>query len=274
MTPAPTHVFAKAAQAYDSVGPRHFTYFAGKLIDFAALTPGSHVLDFATGTGAVLLAAVERLGRDGHVVGIDVTEAMLDRAAAEVRRRSLRAVELRTMDAHRLGFADETFNYVLCSFGFLSLGDKQRAIEGFRRVLIPGGHVCLLDAYGWFFQHDARWAWQEDVLRSFGALRDREALPYGPGYLEGTIEAAGFDAVESCEDSCPLLFRDEEEWWSWMWSHGTRALLEAVPADQLDDLKRKLFKGMGACKEADGMIHGTLHAVLVRGRKPFLIGAR
>jgi ubiquinone/menaquinone biosynthesis C-methylase UbiE len=268
MAPQSTDAFARAAQTYDSVGPRHFTYFAKKLVEFAALEPGSHVLDIATGTGAVLLAAAERLGGSGRVVGIDVTEAMLDRAAADARRRSLRAVELRTMDAHGLEFAGETFDYVLCSFAFLSLSDKRGALEGFRRVLAPGGHVCLLDAYGWFFQHDARWTWQEDVLRSFGALPDREAQPHGPGYLEEAIDAAGFEAVVACEDSCPLLFRDEEEWWSWMWSHGTRALLEAVPADRLGELKRTLFQGMGARKEADGIIHGTLRAVLVRGRKP------
>jgi SAM-dependent methyltransferase len=237
------------------------------------MRPGSHVLDIATGTGAVLLAAAERLGGTGRVVGVDITEAMLNRAATEVRHRSLRGVELRTMDAHRLEFTNESFDYVLCSFGFLSLGDKRRALDEFRRVLTTRGRVCLLDAYGWFFQHDSRWAWQEEVFRSFGALSNREANPYGPGYLEGAITTAGFEAVASREDSCPLLFRDEDECWSWMWSHGSRALLETVDPAQLDNLKRTLFRGMDACREADGMIHGTLRAVLVRGRKPLLAPA-
>jgi O-methyltransferase / aklanonic acid methyltransferase len=266
VTPAPTDVFARAAQTYDAVGPRHFTYFARKLVNFAALEPGSYVLDVATGTGAVLLAAAERLGGTGRIVGIDVTETMLNRASAEVRRQSLRRVELRTMDAHRLEFANETFDYVLCSFSFLSFADKQRALQEFRRVLTAGGQVCLLDSYGWFFQHDARWTWQEDVLRSFGALPATETQPYRLGYLERALKGAGFEGVATREESCALRFRDEEEWWSWMWSHGSRALLEAVDPDQLDKLKRTLFRGMDACKHANGMIHGTLCAQLARGQ--------
>jgi ubiquinone/menaquinone biosynthesis C-methylase UbiE len=266
--PRPIDIFSRAARTYDSVGPRHFTYFAGKLVEFAALEPGSEVLDVATGTGAVLLAAAERLAGSGRVVGIDLTEAMLERAGTEARRRALRGVELRTMDAHQLDFADNTFDYVLCSFAFLSLRDKAHALEEFGRVLRPGGCVCLLDAYGWFFQHDPRWTWQEDVLRSFGALPEREEQPYGPGYLEGALEAAGFEAVANSEHSCPLRFRDEEEWWLWMWSHGSRSLLEAVPRARREELKRTLFTGLRACREADGMIRGTLRAVLARGRKP------
>jgi O-methyltransferase/aklanonic acid methyltransferase len=102
VSPGPPDIFTRAAATYDSVGPRHFTYFARRLVEFAALEAGSRVLDVATGTGAVLLAAAERVGSTGSVVGIEVTEAMLARADAEGRHRSLSWVELLTMDAHEL----------------------------------------------------------------------------------------------------------------------------------------------------------------------------
>jgi ubiquinone/menaquinone biosynthesis C-methylase UbiE len=261
-------IFARAAPTYDSVGPRHFTYFARELVKFPAVKPGSRVLDVATGAGAVLFAVAERLAGSGHVVGIDVTDAMLDRATAEARRRSLGGVELRKMDAHDLDFPDDSFDYVLCSFAFLSLRDKERALSEFRRVLAPAGWVCLLDAYGWFFQHDPRWTWQEDVLRSFGALSKDEVRPPAPGYLEAALQTGGFGAISTAERSWDLLFRDEEEWWRWMWSHGSRQLLEAVPRPRLEPLRRALFAGLGSCTEADGTLHGTLRAVLARGRKP------
>jgi hypothetical protein len=126
----------------------------------------------------------------------------------------------------------------------------------------------LLDAYGWFFQHDPRWGWLEDVLGSFGALSEEEARPYRPGYMEGMLEAAGFEAVAGTEDACPLLFRDEDEWWRWMWSHGSRTLLEAVQPARLEELKEALFRGMGPCTAVDGSIHGTLRAAAIGGRKP------
>jgi len=42
-------VFSRAAGTYDSVGPRHFRYFARELVEFAGVRPGSRVLDVATG---------------------------------------------------------------------------------------------------------------------------------------------------------------------------------------------------------------------------------
>ena len=50
-------VFSRAAPTYNSVGPRHFTYFARRLVEYADVRPGDRVLDVATGTGEVLLAA-------------------------------------------------------------------------------------------------------------------------------------------------------------------------------------------------------------------------
>jgi ubiquinone/menaquinone biosynthesis C-methylase UbiE len=163
-------LFSRAAPTYDSVGPRHFSYFASRLVEFADVHPGSDVLDVATGTGVVLVAVSQRLGGSGSVVGIDLAEAMLKRAAAEIELRSVPSVELRVMDAEALQFPDSSFDFVLCSFAFLALPHKERALEEFRRVLKPGGRVGLLDAFGWFFQHDSRWLWQERLLRAYGVL--------------------------------------------------------------------------------------------------------
>lgn len=164
-------VFSRAALSYDMVGPRQFTYFADRLVEFVAPQAGSDVLDVATGTGAILLALSERIGEHGRLVGVDLSPDMLERAAARVRDRSLANVALHLMDAEALELDDESFDYVLSSFGLSSLPDRPGALQEFRRVLRPGGRIGLLDAFGWYFQHDRRWAWQEEVLRSFGAVR-------------------------------------------------------------------------------------------------------
>lgn len=78
----------------------------------------------------------------------------------------------------------------------------------------------------------------------------------------------GFTAVQPTEDAFDLVFRYEEEWWHWSWSHGTRRLFEAVPPTRLDELKQRLFLGLHGCREDDGMIHGTMRATLVLAHKP------
>src|SRR5919199_2573840 len=113
-------VFSRAAPTYDTVGPRHFEHFARRVVEFAGVWPDDRVLDVATGTGTVLAAAAERLGGTGHMVGVDLTAAMLERAAATVRDRALRNVDLKLGDAERLDLASESFNVVLCAFGLSS----------------------------------------------------------------------------------------------------------------------------------------------------------
>lgn len=261
-------LFSRAAATYDSVGPHHFSYFASRLVEFADVRPGSDVLDVATGTGVVLVAVSERLGGLGSVVGIDLSEAMLERAASEIERRSVPSVELRVMDAEALQFPDSSFDFVLCSFAFLALPYKERALDEFRRVLKPGGRVGLLDAFGWFFQHDSRWLWQERLLRAYGVLDvERGGAEWTHADLEHALRSAGFSAVVGIEDSYELVFGDDE-WWRWVWSHGARRLYESVPQARLERLRVELAQGLQRCREADGRIHGTLRASLVRGDKP------
>jgi SAM-dependent methyltransferase len=230
--------------------------------------PGDRVLDVATGTGAVLLAALERCGTRGHVIGIDVTEAMLRRAASELEHRSVRNADVRLMDAQQLLFADESFDIVLCSFAFLSFANKARALAEFRRVLKPGGCLGILDSFGWFFEHDSRWAWLADLLRSADALHDAAPRPReGRRRLDEAIRRAGFITVEMSEDSFELRFRDEEEFWLWAWSHGSRKLFEAIPPTKLNEFKSTLFQGLARCREDDQLIHGKLQALITRARR-------
>ena len=259
-------VFSRAAPTYNAVGPRHFTYYAQRLVEFVGVHGGDRVLDVATGTGDVLLAAAERTGETGRIVGIDLAEPMLEQAAAAVRKRHVDNAELRVMDAEQLDFPAESFDVVLCSFGLSSLPQKGRAVAGFRRVLRLGGRLGLLDAFGWYFQHDPRWRWQEPILRSFGALREADQEGNEASALANMVERADFTAVGLIEESYDLIFHDEEEWWRWAWSHGTRRLFEAVPPSKLEELRRQLVSGLQNCREGDGLIHGTMRATLVRAQ--------
>jgi hypothetical protein len=109
---------------------------------------------------------------------------------------------------------------------------------------------------------------EEDVFRSFGALRKEESTMRAVGDLHHALDASGFVSTDTAEETFHLVFNDEEGLWTWMWSHGTRRLLEAVAVDRLDALKRALFDGLANCKERDGMIHGRLNATVARAVAP------
>jgi ubiquinone/menaquinone biosynthesis C-methylase UbiE len=260
-------LFARTAPTYGSVGPRHFSYFADRLVEYVGVDAGSDVLDVATGTGAALLAARERVGATGRVVGVDLTPAMLTRAAAEIERRSLANVELCAMDSERLALPDESFDTVLCSFGLQAFIDPPAALAGFHRVLRMGGRVAICFPLGWPFDCDSRWRWQADVLRKFGSDIEADASPVDPAELAAALERVGFVDVETHDVTCPLRFGDAEEWWSWSWSHGTRSLFEQVPQERLAALRHAMFEGLESCRGDDGFIHGAISALLARGTK-------
>ena len=123
------------AAAYERV----FGDIAGRvvepLLDAAAVGVGTRVLDVATGPGWVALQAA---GRGASVVGVDVAQAMVERA------RSARPdLDFRRADAHDLPFADASFDAVVSNLAIMHFSRPERAMAEFARVLRPGGALAL-----------------------------------------------------------------------------------------------------------------------------------
>lgn len=111
----------------------------------ADLPEGTTVVDIGCGAGTDLLLAARRVGPAGRAIGIDMTEAMLTRAAAGARLAGLTNVEVHEGDATRLPLADASVDVVI-SNGVLNLvPDKPSAVAEMARVLKPGGRVQLAD---------------------------------------------------------------------------------------------------------------------------------
>lgn len=132
-------LFTRAAPTYDAVGPRFFTHFAKRLVELVGPRSGSQVLDVATGTGAVLLQVAEALGKGGHVIGVDLTPAMLERAQVELDSRALQNAELRLMDAQELEFEDDSFDYAFCAYTLVCSPTRCGRCQSFTACCFPVG---------------------------------------------------------------------------------------------------------------------------------------
>jgi SAM-dependent methyltransferase len=107
------------------------------------LSPGDGVLDVACGTGNFSRDFARSVGPDGLVVGIDVSETMLARAAAATRSAGLDQVAYVRGDAQELPFRDQSFDAVCCFAAFHLFADPMRALDRMAAVLAPGGRIAL-----------------------------------------------------------------------------------------------------------------------------------
>jgi SAM-dependent methyltransferase len=111
----------------------------------AALPAGATVVDIGCGAGMDLLLAASHVGSSGRAIGVDMTEAMRDRARRGAAACGLTHVDVREGEATALPIELESVDVVM-SNGVLNLvPEKRAAIAEIRRILKPGGRVQIAD---------------------------------------------------------------------------------------------------------------------------------
>jgi SAM-dependent methyltransferase len=111
----------------------------------APLEAGETAVDIGCGAGMDLLLAARRVGPRGRAIGVDMTDAMIERARGSAAALGLKHVEVRKGDATQLPVEDASVDVVI-SNGVLNLvGEKDLAFAEVARILRPGGRLQLGD---------------------------------------------------------------------------------------------------------------------------------
>lgn len=168
------------------VGPI-FKPFAESTLDLIHPQVGERVLDVACGTGIVARLARERVGDNGYVVGVDVSQEML-----AVARSIDERIDWRQGSAEHLPITEgEQFDIVTCQQGIQFMKEKHVAVKEMRRALKDGGRIAVS-------------AWRSDeesppllmlrrvAERHVGSITDRRHSFSDPGALETLMRDAGF----------------------------------------------------------------------------------
>jgi ubiquinone/menaquinone biosynthesis C-methylase UbiE len=256
--------YDRLAPDYDRIGPRLFSYFGQRLVEFVPVRPGTAVLDVAAGRGAVLFPAAARVGEQGRVIGIDLADAMVRHTAAELHHRGLQQAEMRQMDAEHLEFDDQSFDVVLCGFSLHHFPRPARALAEFYRVLRPGGTVAVTT----WAERPALVAWLRGALKPYEDVAQFITSAFDtPDGLAAALRQAGLIEVRVALEAADFVYADEEEWWVSNWAFLQREALDRLAPAELRRVKAAAFEQVQAVKQPDG-VHQRWGALLAVGTRP------
>jgi SAM-dependent methyltransferase len=160
----------------------------GNPVALASLQPGETVLDLGSGAGFDAFLASKRVGSEGHVIGVDMTPQMIERASSLAQTHGYTHVEFRLGDIEALPVADVTVDAIISNCVVNLSTDKARVFREAFRVLKPGGRLMVSDLV---LTRPLPSAMAQD-MDAYGACIAGALLK--SDYL-AAIESAGFDSV-------------------------------------------------------------------------------
>lgn len=113
--------------------------------EFAKIKPGDTVVDLGSGAGNDCFVARQLTGEDGHVIGVDMTPNMIDKARENAQKLKLKNVEFRLGEIENLPVKNGEADVVVSNCVLNLVPDKKKALEETFRILKNGGHFSVSD---------------------------------------------------------------------------------------------------------------------------------
>ncbi|MBI3354664.1 MAG: arsenite methyltransferase [Nitrospirae bacterium] len=176
----------------------------GNPVALASLKEGETVLDLGSGAGVDCFLAAERIGKNGKVIGVDMTPEMIEKARENAEKGSYKNVEFRLGEIENLPAADNSVDVIISNCVINLVPDKRRAFQEAYRALKPGGRLMISDIVLLKKLPDAIKASVEAYIGCVsGAILKNE-------YLEA-IKAAGFQDIRIINETVfPIEFLNND----------------------------------------------------------------
>lgn len=157
--------------------------------EFAGIKKGDTVIDLGSGAGNDVFVARAIAGDEGKVIGLDITEEMIQKANVNNAKIGYKNVEFRLGDIEQMPIDDNVADVVVSNCVLNLVPDKQKAFSEIFRIMKPGAHFCVSDIV-------IQGEMTEELKKSAemyagcvsGALKQEDYL--------GIIERTGFKNIE------------------------------------------------------------------------------
>lgn len=121
------------------------SFGCGNPLAFSDIEPGQTVLDLGSGAGLDLMLAADRTGPTGKVIGIDMTQEMVDKATDNINKAGYSNVEVRMGMIENLPIAESSVDWVISNCVINLSQDKASVFREIARVLKTGGRFSISD---------------------------------------------------------------------------------------------------------------------------------
>jgi ubiquinone/menaquinone biosynthesis C-methylase UbiE len=228
---------AKAAATYDAAAdhfddePLAFWDRIGRrTVERLALSPGASVLDVGCGTGASALPAAQAVGSDGHVIGVDLSARLLERARAKAVARGLTNIEFRIGDMTSSGYTNASFDAVVSVFSIFFVPDMEGLVRELWRMVRPGGKLAVTTWGPRIFEPAySRWrtAIKQERPDLYSAFNPWDRITD----IESVRRLLHDGGVQHCEivaEEGVQTLRSPEDWWTIALGSGLRWAIDQM----------------------------------------------
>jgi SAM-dependent methyltransferase len=166
----------------------------GNPVALASLKKGEIVLDLGSGGGFDCFLAANKVGKQGKVIGVDMTPEMIDKARENARKSKYENVEFRLGEIENLPIADGSVDIVISNCVINLSPNKKRVFEEAFRVLKPKGRLMISDIV---LLKELPEAIRKNIQAYIGCLSGAEIKD---NYLK-MIEDSGFKEVKIIQEN-------------------------------------------------------------------------
>ncbi len=129
----------------ESAGGANLGLGCGNPLAFGKINKGDTVLDLGSGAGMDAILAAKKVGDEGKVIGVDMTEEMVEKAKQNAKEQGINNTEFLLGDIENLSLEDNAVDIITTNCVINLTPDKTKAFQEAHRVLKPGGKIYLSD---------------------------------------------------------------------------------------------------------------------------------
>jgi ubiquinone/menaquinone biosynthesis C-methylase UbiE len=257
----PRMTYNTAAIDYDTTSVDFWRYAAVETVQRLGLVPGGSLLDVACGPGPAALAAAERVGSHGSVLGVDIAEEMIALAREHAAEAPAPQAEFVVGSMDDLDVGADRFDAATCVFGIFFARDVRASIAEMAGAVRPGGQVAVTSLGPKFFS-----PLYEKFIEA--ALAEHPGLDVDvpwhrtedPEVMRAHLQAAGLEQVEVVHEVSALPLQTPQDWWRIATGTGIRRLimeLEPSAADRVREQNLAWITDQGIDHVELGVIYCT-----------------